>query len=93
MAVRLPTIVVERHLLPGSTFSQFGRGVTAERAMGAVLAVIDPEMGELSLQILSVPEQCGIKKFSTNRSNQSFDERMRSWNIGNTFDLLDRQDT
>ncbi len=61
--------------------------------MGAMLAVVDLEIGELSLQIMGVPEQCVIKKLSANASDQPFDKRMRSRHVGNALDFLDIQNS
>jgi len=43
---------------------------------------------ELSLEIGACPERHVIQKLAADRSDQSFDERMRNWNIGNGLDLV-----
>ena len=56
-----------------------------------MLVVVALETGELSLQVTGVPEEYVIKKLTANGPNQSFHERMRSWNVRNAFDLIDLQ--
>jgi hypothetical protein len=45
--------------------------------MCAVHIVVLAEISQLSLQVTDIPEEHMVKKFSTNGSNQPFDEGMR----------------
>ena len=45
--------------------------------MGAMMVVIDSEICELSLQVDRIPEEEMVKVFTTNGSDESFNERMR----------------
>ena len=57
--------------------------------MDAVTVVIDSKRFELSLQIKRIPEEYVIEVLAPQRTDQSFDEGMRHWNIGNRLDFVD----
>lgn len=51
--------------------------------------VIVAKIIELADELDRVPEERTIKILAPDRSDQSFDEWMRTWDVGNGFDLLD----
>ena len=55
--------------------------------------VIILELHQLRFQIYSVPEQTVIQVFAANRSNQSFDKRMRYRHVLYGFDFRDTEDS
>src|SRR5437867_3544269 len=55
--------------------------------------VIMLELDQLRFQIYSVPKQRVIQVFAANRSNQSFNERMRYRHVWHGFDFSDAQDS
>ncbi len=87
----LPTKVIRhgRGLLVAS--SRFRRRDSVDRIAGAILVVVSLEVDESTFQVAGVPEKRAIKKFTANSSDQALDERARSWNTGNAFDLIDIQ--
>ena len=56
--------------------------------MSPLLVVVLFEGIKFSLKVGSIPEKEAIKVLTPNRTNQSFNERMRRRRIGNTLDLL-----
>ena len=59
--------------------------------MGAMKVVIAMKACKLSFQIAGVPEQRLIQTLTANGANQPFDKGMRSWDLRDTFDLIDIQ--
>ena len=57
--------------------------------MHAVRVVIISKMAQLAPEVERVPEEHAIEKFTPNRADQSFNERMRNWGVGNRLDLVD----
>ena len=64
-----------------------------ERAVHAMLVIVDPERRQLPHQVDSIPEEHVIQIFAANGPDQPFDERMRSWHVRNRLDLLDLEYT
>ena len=58
------------------------------RLMNPLLVIVLSIGIKFSLKIGSIPEKEAIKVLTPNRTNQSFNERMRRRRIGNTLDLL-----
>ena len=59
--------------------------------MTAMMVVIRLKLCEFLLQVSRIPEQCLIKKFTANRSDESLNEGMREWCIRDGLDLIDIQ--
>ena len=57
--------------------------------MNAGIVVILQERAKFSFKVLRIPEEDTVKVFPTNRSNQSFNERMRYRGIWDGLDCLD----
>jgi len=57
-----------------------------------MMIIVILELSQFSLQVAGSPEQCVVKVFSANGSDQSFYEGMREWNIWNAFYLFNIQD-
>jgi hypothetical protein len=57
--------------------------------VNAVVIEVGLESLQLSFKIASVPKRHEIAKFPSNGSDQSFDERMREGDVGDSFKLID----
>ena len=57
--------------------------------MASAVVVIDCEIAQLARQIERIPEKHAIKVLASNRADQSFNERVRNWNVWNRLDLID----
>ena len=57
--------------------------------MTTVNVVIRFEFAQFPRQIDCIPEELSIKNLAPNCADQSFNERMRNWNVGNRLDLFD----
>ena len=57
--------------------------------MTTASVVISFEFAQLARQIDCIPEEHALKILAPNRADQSFNERMRNWNVGNRLDLFD----
>jgi len=59
----------------------------------ASAVVIGAEFSELPVQIDRIPEERVVQIFAPDRPDQSFDKRVRRWDIRHRFDLLDLEDS
>ena len=57
--------------------------------MTTVTIVVSLEFAQLPRQIDCIPEEHAIKILAPNRADQSFNERMRNWDVRNWLDLFD----
>ncbi len=57
--------------------------------MASAVVVIYFEIAQLPCQIERIPEEHTIKILAPNRPDQSFDERVRNWDVWNRLDLID----
>ncbi len=60
--------------------------------MNAMGVVVLSERSQLTRQVDRVPEEHAIEILAPDRSDQSFDERMRGRSIRNRLDLVDLKD-
>lgn len=59
--------------------------------MSPFAVVVVREVDEFLFKILSIPKENVVKVFTTNRADQSLDEWMRLWRIGDGLDLINLQ--
>ena len=56
--------------------------------MTTVLVIVVAVRKELALKIYPIPEEQLIEVLASQRTDESFDERMRLWHKGNALDLV-----
>ena len=86
----VPPSVVIKDGMGGRWFARsFSGSAATERLMNAIFVVIISELFQLSLQVDGVPDEHVIKKLTSYRPDQPFDERMGHGYVRDRLDLFD----